>query len=335
MTGADIRLRLSGGPVPGPCSRYAFLPEEDKPVYMAVREAMLMCRTSAPIPFTITPESIQRVLNSVKWDEPMLYYIDVNSYRYTRNLLRSKVEWNLRFTKDEISALDHRICRDISRIRIPDGDMFRRELYLHNALLDWDMYYDMEDKADWQNHCIIGPILNKRGVCEGFAKLFMLFCRRERIPCMCMSGDSVSSSGPRGGHVWNIVNLGGVHAHVDLTWDLNLSRADERCYDYLNLSDAQLARDHTWDRSIAPVCNSDRFSAFHQRGCDFYSRASWIDFLKSIDGDRQKKVFARLHFPLKPQHLSDDLSQHLIQRLHRPISYSRNEDQNVVKVTLK
>jgi len=335
MTGADIRLRLSGGPTPGPCSCYAFLSEDEKTIYQSIREAMLMCKERAPIPFTCTPESLQRVLYAVTRDEPMLYYIDVNSYRSARSIMGSWVQWDLRFTEDEITRMDSRICAELSRIRIPAGDIYRRELYLHNALIGRRMQYDSVDPGDWQNHCVIGPLLQRHAVCEGFAKLFLLLCRRERIPAMCVHGDSTSTSGPQGSHLWNIVQLGGQFVHVDLTWDINLSRETEYRFDYLNLSDSQAAEDHQWNRSTAPACNTDRYSAFHQCHCDLNTRNEWINYLKSVDGDRANRFFARVHFSITAQQIGEDLSAHVTQRLMRAISYTRNEDQNVVYVTMR
>lgn len=52
-------------------------------------------------------------------------------------------------------------------------------------------------------------------------------------------------------HAWNLVKIGGSWLHLDATFDNSLKRYGTKRYDYYNLEDRQLFRDH--QPLIAPV----------------------------------------------------------------------------------
>ena len=69
------------------------------------------------------------------------------------------------------------------------------------------------------SHNIIGPLLNGKSVCEGYAKSFKLFCELLEIPSAMVIGVGNTSSGSEA-HAWNVVRMedGNWYA-VDVTWD--------------------------------------------------------------------------------------------------------------------
>lgn len=52
-----------------------------------------------------------------------------------------------------------------------------------------------------------------------------------------------------------MVNIDGKWYHVDLTWDDPISSRDVLRYDYYNLTDNQMSKDHNWDNSKYPSTN--------------------------------------------------------------------------------
>ncbi|MBR5264017.1 MAG: hypothetical protein IKV50_04900 [Clostridia bacterium] len=69
------------------------------------------------------------------------------------------------------------------------------------------------------SHNIIGPLLEGKSVCEGYAKAFKIFCELLEIPSAMVIGVGYTSSGSEG-HAWNVVRMedGNWYA-VDVTWD--------------------------------------------------------------------------------------------------------------------
>ena len=69
------------------------------------------------------------------------------------------------------------------------------------------------------SHNIIGPLLEGKSVCEGYAKAFKIFCELLEIPSAMVIGVGYTSSGSEA-HAWNVVRMedGNWYA-VDVTWD--------------------------------------------------------------------------------------------------------------------
>ena len=69
-------------------------------------------------------------------------------------------------------------------------------------------------------HNILGIILNKKGVCESYAKLFELLLHDNDIECILVTGKGFSSSSSEGeGHAWNYVRIDSEWYGFDVTWD--------------------------------------------------------------------------------------------------------------------
>ena len=72
-------------------------------------------------------------------------------------------------------------------------------------------------------------------------------------------------------HTWNIVRIGGQYYHLDATFDNTLSKDDTVRYDYVNLSDKQIARDHEPVIWKVPACPD---------GDHFYYKEKKLSFTK-------------------------------------------------------
>ncbi len=92
-----------------------------------------------------------------------------------------------------------------------------KALYLHEYIAvhyDYDMAYDdypTEDE-EYLCHTVYGMFERGKAVCEAYAWLYNLLLRREGI-------DSYMVCSTELGHAWNLVELDGEWAHVDITWD--------------------------------------------------------------------------------------------------------------------
>ena len=65
--------------------------------------------------------------------------------------------------------------------------------------------------------------------------------------CVCIAG--VSGGGP---HMWNMVKVGGLWYHVDVTWDDPISSSGPMLrYDYFLVSDSTILADHSISNPFA------------------------------------------------------------------------------------
>ena len=68
-------------------------------------------------------------------------------------------------------------------------------------------------------------------------------------------------------HAWNVIKIGGQYYHLDATFDNTLSKDDTIRYDYVNLSDKQIARDHEPVIWKVPACPDGDHFIIRKRSC--------------------------------------------------------------------
>ena len=95
--------------------------------------------------------------------------------------------------------------------------------------------------------------------------------------CMIVICGNNPEKGIKYRHTWNIVKLGGKYYHMDVTFDNSLSHNGIR-YDYFNLDDKNIFRDHEPLIAPAPHCTD---------GDHFYYREKKLSFTK------QEEVYKR------------------------------------------
>lgn len=81
-----------------------------------------------------------------------------------------------------------------------------------------------------------------------------LFCDRLNIECMVVICGEDPEHGNPYRHAWNILKIQGVYYHLDVTFDLTLSRYGAFRFDYFNLDDKQMFKDHRPLIYPAPAC---------------------------------------------------------------------------------
>ena len=85
-------------------------------------------------------------------------------------------------------------------------------------------------------------------------------------------------------HAWNMVKIDGKSYYVDLTWDINLSDKNIIRHDYFNLTDMDIAIDHTIDKNL-PSCKAYDDNYFYKNGLVVTKKAG----LQQIVADKIKK----------------------------------------------
>ncbi|MBR0485410.1 MAG: hypothetical protein IJJ69_11655 [Oscillospiraceae bacterium] len=94
-----------------------------------------------------------------------------------------------------------------------------------------------------------GPLVQKRGICAGFAWAFKRMMDVKGIPCRCVTGYLKEDKSV--GHIWNLVQLNdGSWQHVDATTGIHLDGVDVSCF---MLTDNQMKATHEWDTALYPV----------------------------------------------------------------------------------
>lgn len=96
-----------------------------------------------------------------------------------------------------------------------------------------------------------GILIEGAGVCGGYAAATKLLLNKAGIYCIELNAL------PMMNHGWDIVRIDGKYYHLDTTWDDPVpDRPGVVIYNYFNLTDSEISKDHKWDTSKYPVCNT-------------------------------------------------------------------------------
>ena len=146
-------------------------------------------------------------------------------------------------------ALESRISRLVRQAEGMAPE--EKEKYVHDFICS-NVTYDKLKKQ--YSHEIIGPLQQGIGVCEGIAKTVKILCDRMGLECLIAISESAPDRGIRYRHAWNLVRLKNTWYHLDATFDNSLGRYGQKRFDYFNLDDKMIFKDHQPLVYKVPAC---------------------------------------------------------------------------------
>ncbi|HHW31990.1 MAG TPA: hypothetical protein GXX20_10025 [Clostridiaceae bacterium] len=253
--------------------------EEDS-LYNTIKNALINVADKIDISKYIsglTSDGIFSLINKIVLETPEILYYD--SCTYSSNGILE-----FRYSKDKETALSHleileQRVDDIIRETIkPDMTDYEKELAIHDYIINnarYDTAYFNKKNISPESYSAYGILVLGKGVCEGYSEAMKLIMDRLGIECIIVTGKSRNQN-----HAWNIINIEGNYYHLDLTWDDPVTNdgSDELTYDYFNVTDLELSKDHSWDKDQYPPCTSVKHNYYYYNGLvvdnyeDFYTR---------------------------------------------------------------
>ena len=97
------------------------------------------------------------------------------------------------------------------------GNTYKDIKMIHDYLIN-TIDYDEEDDSIG-GHSIYGALVEKKCVCEGYAKAFKYLADVAGIDNILMQGTAINSDGENESHAWNAVCLNNTWYLIDTTWD--------------------------------------------------------------------------------------------------------------------
>lgn len=221
---------------------YNQLNKEQQKVYYAMKEGLLKMQESFPV-WKLTNRELSDIYFMVRMDCPEIFYSVKFSYRYYPDSTAVELVPEYLFTKDKIK--EHRQAME-SRVKklarqAESLDEKGKQLFIHDFIVK-NVKYDKLKKE--YSHEIIGALGNGVAVCEGIAKAVKILCDALGIWCIVALSEANPDKGIKYRHAWNVVRINGSYYHMDATFDNTLSKDEVIRYDYMNLSDKQIFRDH-------------------------------------------------------------------------------------------
>lgn len=220
--------------------------------YYAMREGLKALAPSFTVP-RLDGQRLSDIYFMVRMDCPEIFYSVKFSYQYYKESDHAELIPEYLFQKSKIiehqKAMDARV-KKLAR-QAEKMNEKEKELFIHDFICQ-NVRYDKLKKA--YSHEIIGPLGQGVGVCEGIAKAVKILCDALGIWCIIALSENNPEKGIRYRHAWNILRIDGKYYHLDATFDNSLSKDDVIRYDYFNLSDSQIFKDHEPVVWKVPAC---------------------------------------------------------------------------------
>ena len=288
---------------------YGQLSKEKKAVY-----DMLAAGCDALAAVIRVPDLGTEVLSDIylrmKLDLPLLFFVTGFHYRKMPGADHVEVLPDYLFDRGKVKMHRQAVTARLERLARPlKGKSDReKELAIHDFILE-NVTYDKLKKS--YSHEIIGPLTQGVGVCEGIAKTVKALCDAVGLPCIVALSEAAPEIGVRYRHTWNVVMVEGQRYHVDATFDNSLQRGMKR-YDYFNLDDKAVFRDHEPLIAPAPACTD---------GDHFYYKEKKLSFTKTEEVYKRSRQTAKknktLTFHWRGGYLTREVLKELIELIEK------------------
>ena len=241
---------------------YQTLSKAEQSSYQAMQAGLQAFAPSFPVPL-LENRALTDVFMKLRLDCPQLFYAGTFQYRYYPDSRNAELIPAYLFEKGKMKEHQKALQSRVEKLVRPVAKCSDEEklLYIHDFICE-HVHYDKLKKP--YSHEIIGPLGQGVGVCEGIAKSVKILCDTLGIWCMIALCGNNPEKGIKYRHTWNIVKIGKTYYHLDATFDNSLGKCsqtgEEIRYDYFNLDDKAIFRDHEPLIAPAPACtDSDHF----------------------------------------------------------------------------
>lgn len=199
------------------------------------------------LPGTVGIKHIQAMLEEELRSNPELFY--VSGFQIASNGLMANVEpvYTLDYSYAMKLLSECRDRRTQLLKHVSGTSRYQKILAVHDIVAK-EVEYSMSG-TDYELHSMVGPLLRKKGVCEGFAKMFKYLLDALEIPCIVVTGYSTHPvTGGKELHGWNLVEFEDGWYHVDVTFDTTIRTNNILRYDYFGLPTEQIEKDHEYEK---------------------------------------------------------------------------------------
>ena len=250
--------------------------------------------------FSNANEIGNRVFSAINHDNPHFFYLDSRNGNLWQSNTESVFEINYVFGRSEVEHITQQCMEKANSIAnyvmsVAGSDEAKRERALYTYFCEhfknYPNDYDPKDlKKLLRAHSMIGPLLDGKGNCDGFAKAYKFILNYMDMKCIYVSGTADSSNYGKGHpHGWNVVKIYGKNYHTDVTWGLANSSPGNVNYVYLDLNDTKMLVDHH-PESALPKCSSDDLNHFKASGLQIDNSIYLKNHIKNAMKTRKAQV---------------------------------------------
>lgn len=253
---------------------YTKMTKPQQAAYRAMEQGIASLADSFQVP-RLEKQELGEVFFRLRLDHPEIFWAPSFRYQYYPDSPNLIFKPEYLFDRPRVREHQKAMAARVEKLARPAKALspLERERYIHDFICQ-NVRYDKLKKP--YSHEIIGPLGQGVGVCEGIAKSVKVLCDALGIWCMIALCGNNPEKGIKYRHTWNVVNIGGTYYHLDATFDNSLGKCsltgEEIRYDYFNLDDKKIFRDHEPLIAPAPACTD---------GDHFYYREKKLSFTKT------------------------------------------------------
>ena len=288
---------------------YTKLNKQHQAVYHAMQQCLISLADEWQMP-RVSGEALYNIFFQLRLDHPEIFWATGFKYRYYENSGNLIFLPEYLFEKAKIREHQKAMASRVEKLVRPAKSMseLEKEKYVHDFICQ-NVRYDKLKKS--YSHEIIGPLGQGVGVCEGIAKSVKVLLDALGVWNVIAICGNNPEKGIKYRHTWNIVKIGGTYYHLDATFDNSLG-VEEIRYDYFNLDDKNIFRDHEPLIAPAPSCTD---------GGHFYYKEKKLSFTKVEDVYKRSLQAAKkgktLDFHWRGGYLTKEVLKELLDEIHK------------------
>ncbi|MDO5415681.1 MAG: transglutaminase domain-containing protein [Lachnospiraceae bacterium] len=291
--------------------------------YRAMKCGLLSQAVSFPVPLLENRE-LTDIFFKLRLDCPEIFYAGGFRYRFYPDGSRAEMFPEYLFEKGKIKEHQKAMEARISKLVRPAQNMTEpeKETYIHDFICG-NVRYDKLKKA--YSHEIIGPLGQGVGVCEGIAKTVKILCDQLGIWCIIAISDANPEKKIKYRHAWNVIRIGKTWYHLDATFDNSLGDGKEIRYDYYNLNDERIFRDHEPVIYPVPPCGD---------GDHFYYKEKKLSFTRMEEVGKRALQAAKKGKPFLFHWRGGYLTRPVLEELLKVLEQAGRQKEKYARVRL-
>lgn len=284
--------------------RLTALTDAEKEVYDNALNDLGNLRTIVPL--EVDSSVLQKVLDIIRFEQLAYFHVSSRKTEINKETQEFEVFFGYRFTADEISSMNiasERAAREIMENITPNMDDYDKLKYIHDYLV---LNCENDTESPYSD-TIYGALVQKKALCEGYAKAFSYLCNLAGIENTIVTGETNVP------HMWNMVKLGGNWYHVDVTWDnpddaLHKEYPDVILYQYFMVTDSVIENNHKISTYPAapPKANGRNENYFVREGTDINSESEFLTVSQNavLNAVRNRERSAMVKFASSDMYIS-------------------------------
>jgi len=245
---------------------YNQMNKQQQKIYQSIKFGLESGLPSFDVPKTDNVE-MSDIFYKIRLDCPEIFYASTFQFSFFEDSSMVRMKPVYLFDKNKIkehqTAMRARVDKLVRAAK--DKTDWEKEEYIHDFICE-NVTYDKLKKQ--YSHEILGPLGQGVGVCEGIAKAVKILCDGLDLPCVIAISENNPEKGIKYRHAWNVVKIDGVWYHLDATFDNSLGKNETR-YDYFNLDDKSIFKDHEPVVFAVPECTDGNHCYYKERKLTF------------------------------------------------------------------